>query len=89
MDEPAYRVPFDVRCYPGEIAIANTSDDDVPWVSVNLIGAGVMTPLSPGRLPAGGEVRAQVKGDLAIRNRLQLTWMRHDGEGPFVWQSGL
>lgn len=87
-DEP-YRVPFVVSSDGRAVTITNASDAGVPWVSVLLVGSGIMTPLSPGRLDAGAAVRVRVSGSVQERGRLQLTWFRADGAGPFVWQSGV
>lgn len=90
--ELAYAVPFVVRHRDGDahVTVVNVGADDVPWLRIDLVGPGLMAPLAPGRMIAGEVVELRVAGaDLARGTKLQLTWMRIDGAGPFVWQSGL
>lgn len=87
--ELAYLVPFRVDVDDGRVTITNASTEHLRWVRLALMGPGVMTPVSPGDLEAGRSLVVHVNRATAIATRLQLTWIRADGSGPYVWASGL
>ena len=87
---PAYRVPFEVTVDGACIAIRNAGPQDLPWVRVDVLGPVLHPAVTPGRMDAGASVVVRVRGeDVALRSRLQVTWMRSIDDGPYVWRRAL
>ncbi|WP_430591676.1 hypothetical protein [Humidisolicoccus flavus] len=85
----AYSVPFRAKFLEdGTTAlIENVSEERLNWVRVDLIGVGMMTPVSPGSMEPGDQIQVRVRGaNWENTTRIQLSWLRADDSGPFVWQ---
>lgn len=85
--ELAYRVPFVVeRDDAPRYRLRNVGDEPVHWLTVRLCGPGLLTPVRPCRLPAGGALELEVFGaDLSRASSLQVSWFRPGGP-QYLWR---
>ena len=85
--ELAYRVPFVVeRDDAPRYRLRNVSVEAVHWVTVRLVGPGLLPAVAPCRVPPGSALEVEVLGsDLSRSSSLQVSWFRPGG-GQYLWR---
>lgn len=82
----AYPVPFRVdRSRAPRYRLINESGEPLRWIRIEMEGPGVVNAGLTPRLDPGGAIELVVRGeDLARDSRLQVRWLRPNGE-EYLW----
>lgn len=84
----AYRVPFKLEESSGVLLLTNTSDEALPWVRVDCAPGGLCSSVAPGAMGPGESATVYAgKAKHSPTAALMVTWLRHGGDGPYIWRA--